>query len=130
MNDVGSHSLAQRPVLSCTAQFIARYARLTPQAIAIVEAGVHVSYAELAADLLRYVRALERIAVRPGMLVGVETMNRYLHTQLLLACEVIGAKSISLTAGTCRPTTNCRAIATCCSPGRRRRSTSMRRRWS
>jgi hypothetical protein len=45
----------------------------------------------LAADLARYVRALERIPVRPGMVVGVETMNRYLHLQLLLACEVIGA---------------------------------------
>ena len=98
MNDVGHTPLAQRPALSCTAQFITRYARLTPQAIAIVEAGVPVSYAELAADLLRYVRALERIPVRPGMLVGVETANRYLHTQLLLACEVIGATSISLTA--------------------------------
>jgi hypothetical protein len=64
---------------------------VTPQTVAIVEAGVHVTHAGLAADLARYVRALERIPVRPGMVVGVETMNRYLHLQLLLACEVIGA---------------------------------------
>ena len=98
MNNVG-HVPPGLPLdLPCTARFIAGHARLTPDAIAIVEAGVQVSYGELAADLVRYVRALGRMSVRPGMLVGVETPNRYLHTQLLLACEVIGAKSISLTA--------------------------------
>lgn len=96
MADTGRTSLAQQPALSCTAQAIARHARLTPRATAIIEAGVHVTYAELVADLVRYVRALERAAVRPGMLVGVETMNRYLHVQVLLACEVIGAASFSL----------------------------------
>ena len=98
MNDLDDTALAQRPALACAAQFIARYARLTPQATAIVEAGVYVGYAALAADLLRYVWVLQQIPLRPGALVGVETANRYLHTQLLLACEVIGAKSVSLTA--------------------------------
>ena len=77
MTDAGRTSLAEQPALSCTAQAIARHARLTPRATAIIEAGVIVTYGELAADLLRYVRALERVPVRPGMLVGVETVNRY-----------------------------------------------------
>ena len=91
MNSVDHLPPVPPSALSRTAQCIARHARVTPQTVAIVEAGVHVTHAGLAADLARYVQALERIPVRPGMVVGVETMNRYLHLQLLLACEVIGA---------------------------------------
>ncbi len=57
---------------------------------------MRVSYAAVAADLIRYVRALQRVPIQPGMLVGVETLNRYLHLQLLLACEIIGATTVSL----------------------------------
>ena len=101
MDNAGQTPVVPRPALSGTVQFIAWYARLTPHATAVVEAGVMVSYAELATDLLRYVRALEDNSSRPGrimpgMLVGVETAVRYLHLQLLLACEVIGATSVSL----------------------------------
>jgi acyl-coenzyme A synthetase/AMP-(fatty) acid ligase len=82
--------------LSHTAQYIAQHARQTPESIAIIEAGTHVTYAALANDLVRYVRALQRIPVRPGMLVGVEATLRYLHLQVLLACQVLGAATISL----------------------------------
>ena len=41
---------------------------------------------------------MQRVPVQSGMLVGVETMNRYLHLQLLLACEIIGATTLSLLA--------------------------------
>ncbi len=90
--------MTPRRTLSCTAQFVARHARQTPDAVAVVEAGVRISYAAFAADLLRYAAALQRVPVQSGMLVGVETMNRYLHLQLLLACEIIGATTLSLLA--------------------------------
>ena len=96
MNDAGHVSSVQPRSLLCTAQYIAWHARATPGATAIVEAGVRVTYGELAADLLRYVCALRSIPIRPGMLVGVATMNRYLHLQVLLACEVVGATTLSL----------------------------------
>lgn len=85
-----------RPELACTTQYLAWYARRAPDAIAVVEAGIEVSYAAAAADLVRYVRALEQVPIRRGMLVGVETGIRYLHLQLLLACEILGATTVSL----------------------------------
>jgi len=86
----------QRPELACTTQYLAWYARHTPDAIAITEAGVEVTYAALAADLVRYVRALQSLPIERGMLVGVEAGVRYLHLQLLLACDIIGAATVSL----------------------------------
>jgi len=83
--------------LACTAHHIAWHARHTPNAAAIVEDGVTVSYRRLAADLIGCVRALEARGIRPGMLAGIETPNRYAHLLILLACEVIGAASVSLT---------------------------------
>ena len=71
MNDAGHVSSVQPRSLLCTAQYIAWHAGATPGATAIVEAGVRVTYGELAADLLRYVCALQSIPIRPGMLVGV-----------------------------------------------------------
>ena len=79
-----------RPDLSSTARCIAWHARVTPEATAIVDLGVHLTYRALAADLVRCVRALEALAVRPGMLVGIQTPDRYLQLLLSLACEVTG----------------------------------------
>jgi acyl-coenzyme A synthetase/AMP-(fatty) acid ligase len=81
-----------------TAQFLAWHARRTPHATAIVEDGSQKSYHDLATDLVRCVWALAELPVRPGMLIGVETSQRYLHLLLLLACEVIGARTVSLIA--------------------------------
>jgi len=86
-----------RPSLSSTAQCIARHARVTPETTAIVDIGVQITYRTLAADLVRCVRALEALAVRPGMLVGVQTPHRYLQLLLTLACEVSGATATALT---------------------------------
>ncbi len=86
-----------RPDLSSTARCIAWHARVTPEATAIVDLGVHLTYRALAADLVRCVRALEALAVRPGMLVGIQTPDRYLQLLLSLACEVTGAAVTALT---------------------------------
>lgn len=86
----------QRPELASTTQCLAWYARYAPDAIAVTEAGIEVSYAALAADLVRHVWALQRLPIQRGMLVGVETNVRYLHLQLVLACEVMGATTVSL----------------------------------
>ena len=86
----------QQPELASTTQYLAWYALRMPDAIAVTEAGIEISYAALAADLVRYVRALQRLPIQRGMLVGVETSIRYLHLQLLLACEIVGATTVSL----------------------------------
>jgi acyl-coenzyme A synthetase/AMP-(fatty) acid ligase len=82
--------------LSSTVQYIAWYAHHAGDATAIIEADRQVSYRALAADVARCAQALDQAWVRPGMLVGIETANRTLHLLLLLACEVIGAATISL----------------------------------
>lgn len=84
----------QRPALSATAPYIAWYASHTPDATAVVEDGIAVSYRTLAADLARVVRALDGFGVRPGMMIGIEPRReRGLHLLLMLAAEIIGAPS-------------------------------------
>lgn len=85
--------------LACTAQFIARHAIRTPRSTAVVEDAAYVDYRTMASDLARCVRTLEQDGMRPGMLVGVEIRpQRYLQLLLLLACEALGAATVSLAA--------------------------------
>ncbi len=78
------------------ARHIAWYARRTPDETAIVENDALITYRAMANDLVRCVRAIEAIGVRPGILVGIESPRRYPHLLLLLSCEVIGATTTSL----------------------------------
>ena len=78
---------------------MAWHARHAPDAVAIIEDGLRVTYLDLAADLLRHARALRRLGVAAGEVVGLQTRHRCLHLTLALACELIGAASLSLTAG-------------------------------
>jgi acyl-coenzyme A synthetase/AMP-(fatty) acid ligase len=89
----------QRPELASTSQYIAWHARRTPDAPAVAEGDLVVSYRGLAEDIVRCVAALEAFGVVPDTLVCVEHQRRYAHLVLLLACEVIGAATISLTVG-------------------------------
>jgi acyl-CoA synthetase (AMP-forming)/AMP-acid ligase II len=91
--------MMQRPNLGSTAAYIAWHARHFPEATAIVEDGSPVSYLSMAMDLVRCVRAIEALGVRPDRFAGVEAPGRYVHLLLLLACEVIGAATIQLTPG-------------------------------
>ncbi|MDR3536593.1 MAG: fatty acid--CoA ligase family protein [Acetobacteraceae bacterium] len=84
--------------LASTAPYLAWHARHTPDAVAIVEDGRQVDYRRFAEDLVRCTRALEQRGVGPGLLVGIEVLrHRYLHLLLLLACEVAGATTVSVT---------------------------------
>jgi acyl-coenzyme A synthetase/AMP-(fatty) acid ligase len=83
--------------LSSTAPCIAKWARETPDAVAITEGSLQVKYNRLAADLQHCAHALEALGIAAGTLVGVETPIRYQHLVLLLACETIGAVTLSLT---------------------------------
>ena len=87
----------RRPDFPATAPAIAWYARQTPEATAIVELGVATSYQALATDMARCVGGLAALGVGPGMLVGVEVRHeRTTHLLLQLACEIIGAATVSL----------------------------------
>ncbi len=87
----------QPPAFACTAHYIAWYASHTPQATAVVEDALRVTYRTIAADLVRCISALEHRGLKPGMLIGVEPLRqRYLHLLLLLANEVVGTTATSL----------------------------------
>ena len=85
--------------LASVAACIAWHGGRMPRAVAVVEGGASVTHEDLAADLVRTVWYLERVGVRPDMVVGVEHPRAYSHLLLILACSVIGARTMSLTAG-------------------------------
>jgi len=88
-----------RPDLPSTPHYIAWHAARMPGSTAIAEDGDFVTWRRFAADLAAAARALEASGARPGTLIGVEHPRRYQHLLLLLACEVIGAATISLALG-------------------------------
>jgi len=45
---------------------------------------------------VQWARALGESSVKPGMLVGLQHQNRYLHLLLIEACQLLGATSVSL----------------------------------
>jgi acyl-CoA synthetase (AMP-forming)/AMP-acid ligase II len=94
---VGGRAVGQ-PGFVTTGQYIAWHARDAPEAIAIVEGEERVTYRDLAADLGCCVAAVCRLGVAPGMLVGLQVQSaRYFHLLLILACEIAGATTTSVT---------------------------------
>jgi acyl-coenzyme A synthetase/AMP-(fatty) acid ligase len=85
------------PVLHSTPRYIAWHARHAPGEPAIIKGRHVISYAGFAADLVRCVRALGLLDIAPRMLIGIEHADQYAHLILLLACEAIGAATVSLT---------------------------------
>lgn len=69
-----------------------------PEALAISEYGRDYAYRDLGAAIVRFVQVLAATAAGPGMLVGIECDNRFLHLALMLACRAVGATSVSLSA--------------------------------
>jgi fatty-acyl-CoA synthase len=74
-----------------TTQAIARWARETPKALAVVGGDARVSYRQLAAHIVDTMRYLSAAGVGPGSIVGIEVGSRYADLLLILACEAIGA---------------------------------------
>ncbi len=91
----GAHTV---PRLSSTAQYLRHFARAQPDAAAVVEGNASASYRDLATRVIQLTRALEELGVAQGMLAGIECQDRMLHLLAILACEIIGAASVSLTA--------------------------------
>lgn len=79
-----------------TTQCILHWARATPYTAAVIEQDTSYSYGDLAIGVTQYATALQASGVRPGMLVGLECRRRYLHFLVILACELVGATSVSL----------------------------------
>jgi acyl-coenzyme A synthetase/AMP-(fatty) acid ligase len=78
------------------AEDIAAHAARRPSAIAIVNAGQEISYAQLARDLGKFTAALRDFRLRPGSLVAVACGDRYFDWLLLLAFEQLGHATASI----------------------------------
>ncbi|HEX3995764.1 MAG TPA: class I adenylate-forming enzyme family protein [Acetobacteraceae bacterium] len=84
--------------IDTTTQRLAFHARSQPDVRAITNGVTDCSYRQLATHVVRMVNALTAIGVRRGQIVGVEAGDRFLHLLLLLACEAMGAATMSLTS--------------------------------
>jgi len=91
-------SATRDPAFSNTAAAVLHWGRQSPNAAAFIVGPSTRSYAELSAHMLQFAQALRSLGVKPGMLIGIQTANTYLHLLLILACEALGAASLSLRA--------------------------------
>jgi len=89
--------------LSSTSQYLSYYARHQPDAIAVMSGDAGVSYRMLATRLVQVTKALRELSIKPGMLVGIECPERFLHLLVILACEIVGAMSVSFVASDLKP---------------------------
>lgn len=78
------------------AQSVLKWARISPKETAIVHGAIEYSYFDLAVYITQFVKALEESGVRRGMLVGIQSQDKYLSLILGLSIEVIGAATLFL----------------------------------
>ena len=81
-----------------SAQSVARWARERPDAVAVTERGMRFTYRDLATLIIQTTKYLDAQGVRSDMIVGIECSIRYLHLALIMACECLGATTVSLLA--------------------------------
>jgi acyl-CoA synthetase (AMP-forming)/AMP-acid ligase II len=84
--------------IDTTTQRLAFHARSQPDVRAITNGVTDCSYRSLAIHVVQMVDALAVLGIRRGQVVGVEAGDRFLHLLLLLACEAMGAATMSLTS--------------------------------
>jgi len=79
-----------------TAGQIRHFAATRPHDDAVIENGTRYSYARFAQCLAQMGAELAELSIGPGMIVGVESENRFVQWLIILACESLGAATISL----------------------------------
>ena len=79
-----------------TCAWLFSHATQRPDAVAITNGRTGASYHELACNVVWIMDILTAADIRPGLMVGVESADRFLHLMVLLACEALGVTTISL----------------------------------
>ena len=82
-----------------TADYIAFHAAERPDAVAIVDRGREITYAQFHRDLGRFVRAVAELGLRRGSSVAVAWGEFYPHWLLLIACEHLGLAAATFVPG-------------------------------
>src|SRR5271154_1918646 len=81
---------------SMTIASIARHAAERPGAVAVINNGIAISYAELARAIGQFAQAVLALGPKPGAVVGIECRDHYLSLLLHLACERLGAGTFTI----------------------------------
>lgn len=86
-----------------TVSYIGYHAAVAPTQVAVVEGGRGVSYREFHRDIGKMTGALREMGVEAGEAVAVEVTGFYRHWIMLLACEALGAATLSYNASEAGP---------------------------
>ncbi|WP_161973830.1 class I adenylate-forming enzyme family protein [Hwanghaeella grinnelliae] len=78
-----------------TVSYIGYHAATAPGHPAIIEGGRGVSYRDFYRDIGKMAGALADFGIGPGDMVAIEITGFYRHWVMLLACEVLGAGTLS-----------------------------------
>ncbi len=88
-----------------TVDAIAYHALTRPDAVAVIDHGRRITYADFHRDIWKFIRAVQELGVRPGGSVAIGCEDLYTHWLLLLAFERLGIATASLMAGENSPST-------------------------
>jgi len=87
------------PTPPSTTDYLQFQALHRPAAIALINNGLHISYAEFYRDVTKFTRAMSELDLSRGSSAAIEADNLYLHWLLLLACENLGIATASFLPG-------------------------------
>ncbi|HEY1411481.1 MAG TPA: class I adenylate-forming enzyme family protein [Rhodopila sp.] len=76
---------------------MAHWARATPHAVALVEAGHPYTYESLATLIVKTTKYMRGQGMSSGTIAGIECSSYFMHLVLILACECLGITTTSLT---------------------------------
>ncbi|WP_420548508.1 class I adenylate-forming enzyme family protein [Curvivirga sp.] len=71
------------------------HAETQPDAVAVVDGGQAITYAQFTKNLCQFIEALKRFDLTKGDMVAVEWFRLYPHWLFLLACEALGYRCLS-----------------------------------
>ena len=69
-----------------------------PDDLAIIEGPIELTYQQFANRVAQFEVALRGLGIAPLTIVGIETPERWVHWAFILACEIIGAPTISFSS--------------------------------
>lgn len=78
-----------------SSDYIAFHAAERPDAVALIENGRAISYAEVSRDLAKFISAIRELGVERGGRIAIGCESAYIHWLLLAACEHLGIATAS-----------------------------------
>lgn len=89
--------MTQTEGVAPTADYIAHYAALRPNDLAVIDESREITFARFQADISRFTQALTNAGVESGQTAAIQWTTLYEHWLMLLALERLGIASFSYT---------------------------------